>query len=158
MESDSKKRGRPKVFSDRSLRAATVGSGEKTHRQQQNRVYALLALHDIRQNYSGNNQTGWLISEKTIKWGILTELGRIRVDTPKKFWTAVEWTLKTRPKVKDAIVVLRRYRTEKASSGDSLGLANEISNLIGNYRMRHPNITPAVVREALVLAEQRIQD
>ena len=50
----------------------------------------------------------WLVDEEGARWGILIELGRIR--DPEKFDGAVEWVLEHRPKSKEAVARIRRFR------------------------------------------------
>jgi hypothetical protein len=62
----------------------------------------------------------------------------------------VEWVLRERPRVKDGVRALRRFRTGKRPApADAHRLAEEILRLLDDYATRHPDTTPETERAAL---------
>jgi hypothetical protein len=128
MEVLHKSGGRPKVFDDRDLDSATeamadgVFSGSKKSRQTQNRLCAIRALErlgllgddKLKQALADRPALRWLVDEEGARWGILVELGRIR--DPEKFSVAVAWILEHRPKTKEAVARIRRFRAGRGVS------------------------------------------
>jgi hypothetical protein len=123
--------GRPKVFDDGDLTSAIeamadgVLSGSKSSRQTQNRLYALRALErldlleddKLKQALADRPALRWLVNEEGARWGILVELGRIR--DSEKFDGAVAWVVEHRPKTKEAVPRIRRFRTGKSRAPNS---------------------------------------
>lgn len=171
MEIVSKGRGRPRTFDDGELTsvAETMGngvltSGLKSRRQMQNRLYALRALERLR--LLGDDQLAptladrpalrWLVDEEGARWGILTELGRIR--DPEQFDVAVEWLLARRPKTREAVTRIRRFRTGRIEAPDARQLAEDIIRTVNGYGLVHPSLTREQELEALRLATEVIAD
>lgn len=146
MEVLHKSSGRPKVFDDGDLASATeaiadgVLSGSKSSRQTQNRLYAVRSLErldllgddKLKQALADRPALRWLVDEEGARWGILVELGRIR--DPEKFDGAVAWVLEHRPKTKEAVARIRRFRTGKSRSPNSC-LAT--ADVLGTPRRLH---------------------
>ncbi len=84
------------------------------------------------------------------RWAILAELGRIR--DPGAFDTALKWILEYRPRTKEAVAEIRRFRTGKSNPPDTRELADEVVRPVDDYATRHPGITPGQALEALRLA------
>lgn len=128
MEALHKSSDRPKVFDDGDLTSATeaiadgVFSGSKSSRRTQNRLYAVRALErlglldddKLKQALADRPALRWLVNEEGARWGILVELGRIR--DPENFDGAVTWVLEHRPKSKDAVARIRRFRAGRKVS------------------------------------------
>jgi hypothetical protein len=165
MEIISRNKGRPRVFDDAELAAATrmiaggvSPTGPKSRRQMQNRLYALRAMDrlglleegNLREALADRPALGWLVSEEGARWAILAELGRIR--DSEAFDTAVRWVLEYRPKTKEAVAEIRRFRTGKSNPPDARELAEEVVRAVDDYATRHPGITPGQALEALRLA------
>jgi hypothetical protein len=151
METISRNKGRPKVFDDEELAAATrmiaggvSPTGPKSRRQMQNRLYALRAMDrlglledgELREALADRPALDWLVSEEGARWAILAELGRIR--DSGAFDTAVRWVLEYRPRTKEAVAEIRRFRTGKSNPPDTRELADEIVRAVDDYATRHP--------------------
>jgi hypothetical protein len=55
-----------------------------------------------------------------------------------------------RPRAADAVLLIRRYRTDtRGDAGSSDGLADELCNLLDDYRARHPGVTYEQITRAL---------
>src|SRR5918998_2511480 len=121
MEAASEKkrgRGRPPRFSAELMRRAAA-DGPRSRHGQQDRIYAQLAIAEIKNKYpEPDERTRWLFDEEkmTAKWTLLTELGRFAYQHgTDNFYGAVDWLLRTRPKVKDALKKLRTVRLTGSS-------------------------------------------
>jgi hypothetical protein len=169
METVSRNKGRPRVFDDGELAAAArriaggvSPAGPKSRRQMQNRLYALRAMDRLGLLEDGKLGAAladrpalkWLVSEEGARWAILAELGRIRDSLA--FDTAVRWVLEYRPKTKEAVAEIRRFRTGKSNPPDTRELADEIIRAVDDYATRHPGITPGQAQEALRLATRAV--
>ncbi len=128
----------------------------------QNRLYALRAMDRLGLLEDGKLGAAladrpaleWLVSEEGARWAILAELGRIR--DPGAFDTAVRLVLEYRPKTKEAVAEIRRFRTGKSTPPDTLELADEVVRAVDDYATRHPGITPDQAQEALRLATRAV--
>ena len=169
METISRNKGRPRVFDDAELAAAArmiaggvSPTGPWSRRQMQNRLYALRAMDRLGLLEDGKLGAAladrpaleWLVSEEGARWAILAELGRIRDSLA--FDTAVRWVLEYRPKTKEAVAEIRRFRTGKSNPPDTRELADKIIRAVDDYATRHPGITPGQAREALRLASRAV--
>ena len=128
----------------------------------QNRLYALRAMDRLGLLEDGKLGAAladrpalkWLVSEEGARWAILAELGRIRDSLA--FDTAVRWVLEYRPKTKEAVAEIRRFRTGMSNPPDTRELADEIIRAVDDYATRHPGITPGQAQEALRLATRAV--
>jgi len=169
METISRNKGRPRVFNDAELAAAArviaggvSPTGPKSRRQMQNRLYALRAmdrlglLEDSKLGAALADRPAleWLVSEEGARWAILAELGRIR--DLGAFDTAVRWVLEYRPKTKEAVAEIRRFRIGQSKPPDTRELADEVLRAVDDYATRHPGITPDQALEALRLATRTV--
>ena len=157
------------MFDDAELAAAAgmiaggvAPTGAKSRRQMQNRLYALRAMDRLGVLEDGRLGAAlaerpalkWLVSEEGARWAILAELGRIR--DPGAFDSAVWWVLEYRPKTKEAVAEIRRFRTGKSNPPDTRQLADEVIRAVDDYATRHPAITPDQALEALRLASRTL--
>ena len=103
--------------------------------------------------YPEVERRSWLINEEAAKWSILAELGRIRDRRGEEaFWSALEWVLEHRPRVKDAVLELRRYRTgEDVAPRSAWALHRELTRTINDYLGLHPKTTSEQIEVALEL-------
>jgi hypothetical protein len=128
----------------------------------QNRLYALRAMDrlglledgKLREALAEKPALDWLVSEEGARWAILAELGRIR--DSGAFDTAVRWVLEYRPRTKEAVARIRRFRIGKSNPPDTNELADEVVRAVDDYATRHPGITPGQALEALGLAIQAV--
>lgn len=142
----------------RMIAGGVSPTGPKSRRQMQNRLYALRAMDrlglledgKLREALADRPALGWLVSEEGARWAILAELGRIR--DSGAFDTAVRWVLEYRPRTKEAVAEIRRFRTGKSNPPDTRELAGEVVRAVDDYATRHPGITPGQALEALRLA------
>lgn len=131
--------------------------GIRSRKGQQDRLFAALIISDIMERYGDDPRREWLVNEETARWSVMTELGRLREQRgDETFWEAVEWTLENRPKVKDAVAILRSYRTGKSLPSGEVGLHREIMRLVTTYLSRHPGTSWRQVEEALRLTLQAV--
>ena len=68
----------------------------------------------------------------------------------------MRWVLGYRPKTKEAVAEIRRFRTGKSNPPDTRELADEIIRAVDDYTTRHPGITPDQAQEALRLATRAV--
>ncbi len=77
-------------------------------------------------------------------------MGRVR--DRGAFDTALRWVLEYRPRTKEAVAEIRRFRTGKSNPPDTRELADEVVRAVDDYATRHPGITPGQALEGLRLA------
>ena len=151
-------RGRPSKF-PAELLSAGEAQGVTTRRGQQDRIYGALVISDIMERYGSDPRRGWLVNEETARWSVLAELGRLREQRgDDAFWEAVAWVLENRPRVKEAVAVLRRYRTGKSAPGSDIGLYRALVETIDAYRSRHPETGWDQVESAIRMARDAVAD
>jgi hypothetical protein len=148
--SENRGRGRPPKFPPEMMKYAEA-QGRKTRRGQQDHIYGGLVISDIMRRYPEDERRNWLVNEETAKWSILSELGRLRDQRGEEaFWEAVEWVLENRPKVKEAVAVLRRYRTGRSPQGNADGVYEALRKTTNDYLKTHPGTPTDAVETALV--------
>ena len=104
-------------------------------------------------NNTGGQDFSYLLGEKFTRWDILTELGLL--DDDEQIREAAVEICQQKLKTKDAVVIIRRWRNGKTAPCDTTALANEITQAIQNYKVRHPDTTPEQVCSALWIVEQQ---
>jgi hypothetical protein len=112
----------------------------------------------------GQNAFEWLTSTEEsinkgtgrLRFGILAELGRIEDDDALKAVATRVCELK--PRNKDAVVMIRRWRTGKAPAGGALGLTDALIRCINDYIASHPGTTWQMVRAALENAADAVEE
>jgi hypothetical protein len=136
-----------------------------TDRGRQNIKYAYLAMGvlDIGPKGVGLPELGWMVDwdaadqnrKGAIKWGILTELGRLaEVAVPEAVRQYAGIICEWKPDTKRGIAFLRRQRLEaiskrddfkvwQASKRDDDLLFNRLAGVMNQYRAEHPEITLA---------------
>jgi hypothetical protein len=158
-EAASKKRGRPKAWSEAAMAVSRFCVPDvKTTRHLQNVAYRQLAM-----GYLANDPAfAWLCDSERMTagdaaWrpGILAELGRFLEEETIKAYAARICELK--PKTKDAIAMLRRARTGKASAPDTLDLTNKIIGLINQYAADRPGMTKDQILDAIATARDAVE-
>ncbi len=126
------------------------GFPDMSDRQRQNRLAMIAAIQRLQE--AKDQRYATLLSDETSSVSVLAELGRI--DDPLTFVDAVEWWLAERPKVKEAVTVIRRMRTGKVAPGSARGLHAELVDAINGYLNRHPATSPSEILEALELTRR----
>jgi hypothetical protein len=96
-----------------------------------------------------NSKYPWLMDETKAKWSILTELGRIDEDCPELFDDALSWVTSKKPKVKEAVSMLRGFRTGKFPAPSTLRLLDDLLRTVNRYVARHPDTTRTQIEKAL---------
>jgi hypothetical protein len=91
-------------------------------------------------------QYGWLCAGYSRR-EIMAQLGRI--EDPEEIHFLATKLCREKPRTKDAIAFLRRYRNASSGAGDVKALVEQISRLIRDYMVRHPATTQEQVHEAL---------
>lgn len=150
-ETASKKRGRPCVIDDLIEKELELFPEVHTRRGKidlWNRLFALHFLED-------NPRFLWLADFKKMEAGaphawkpsILSELGRIKnVEDMKAIALQI---CELKPKTKEAVCMIRRWRTGKKPSGNVWDLGDKITKAIDKYIMSHQGITWDQVKTAL---------
>lgn len=159
MENVSKKqRGRPRLLDKSRLALIEFATDAKTLRHKQNVHYRTRALALLMED----KRFLWLCDPVAMRAGkahsmrptILSELGRIENDGDLESVALQLCELK--PKVRQAIVMIRQWRTGKVKEGDSLKLANEIIASVNGYIDRYPTTTASLILEALSTARAAV--
>jgi hypothetical protein len=98
----------------------------------------------------------WLFDEEKVmadgggkhwKPTILTELGRIENDDDLR--AVASELCERKPATRDAVLMVRTFRTGGLPAGDSIQLANEIVQIVNRYRHSHAGVTKQDVVDAL---------
>ena len=134
-----KKRGRPQAIGDATLRIiADQRPHIKTRRGRQEMVYASRAAGGL----MADKRFVWLTDEKDPlkKKSILSELGRIENEEDLKAVALQICELK--PKVKEGVAMVRRWRTGKTPKADRRSLRSHILKGVNDYLLTHPD-TPS---------------
>jgi hypothetical protein len=152
MENDSqnvekRRRGRPrlKLFTpevESMFEACGVFDGVRTARTRQNVMYRQRAMDVL--GVVRDERFKWLAdfskfdtdAPNAMKHSILAELGRIE-DADKMRVVALQ-VCEMKPTAREAVQMIRNFRTGKQSAGDVKQLTNEIDRLIVDYLTRHP--------------------
>jgi hypothetical protein len=137
-----RKRGRPRATPQEWDAFAGGMFGDKTRRTQIKRFHASRALA-LLEHIKGQD-FGYVNDH----WEILAELGQL--DDDERIVEAATDICEHKVKAKDAVQMIRNWRTGKTAPADPDALAKEITRLIGNYQIRHPGMSPRQVRDALV--------
>jgi len=154
-ENTEKKRGRPPVMDKTEENIASILTPNVTTRRGKlNSYYRLIAfsvLHD-------DPRFSWLVDKETekMKSTILTELGRIYV--PEVIKIAALKICELKPRTKEAIALIRSWRTGKKSAGNMYGLNAAIVRAINDYLEMHPGTRQADVEAALLATLESVRE
>jgi hypothetical protein len=161
------KRGRPRVMSDLFDGFVKEHYGHvKTDRGRQNIQAAYHAIDVLDMHPDHNHpELGWLVDwdaankyrKGAIKWGILTEIGRIaNLLGDDAAHEAARYVCKEKPSVKQAIATLRNWRMKSISNRDDydewlasrskdkcagLTLYKRLAMVLSQYCAEHPEMT-----------------
>jgi hypothetical protein len=152
-------RGRPRLFDcPENAAALRMFPDVKTRRGQMNKLYFLRALQvlDYAPDYA------WLCpSQAEVRAGvcmrvtIMAELGRIEDDDTLR---AVAADLcEAKPTARQAVVMVRRFRTGRGCPGDALTLADVLIGCLNDYVNRHAGMTRQMVRGALATVAEMVE-
>jgi len=99
----------------------------------------------------------WVVGNKEMKWKptLLTELGRCIFDETIKIVALRICELK--PKTKDAVAMIRSWRTGKSPKWNVFDLGNHIINAINEYKRHHPGMPWSEVEDVLWVVRGHIQ-
>jgi len=148
METASKKRkrGRPAIFTDEQMALVQqLYPHVKSRRGQVDLAYqvdATLAL--------GNDPAyRWLYdpAAKMVRSSILAELGRL--GHPEDIKAAARWICETKPKTKQAIVMVRSARRGGPPKPSAKALAAAVFQTVERYRWEHPTMPWTAIVEAI---------
>jgi hypothetical protein len=142
-----RKRGRPKVFSERELSDAG-GRSALSHRHLQNRAYAQRA----RQRLAGLWWWEVLSKGRSIPQGVLIELGRI--EDSAKFQEAAWWYLSSARGLaaKTAAAKIKQMRTGKTPQEGPATLYEHLMKVIKDFRISYPDASLLYVEGQIKLA------
>jgi ribosomal protein S18 len=164
------KKGRPSVLSSEMeslFRAQGLYDGRYSRRSKLNVYYRQRALVALIFQNEGAEDAGtfaWLADGEKMKrsephaWRqtILSELGRIEDEEMMRAVATQICELK--PKTKDAVLMIRRFRVGELPAADSLQLANAIIQTLNTYMSSHSKMTPAQVSQALATAQRKVDE
>ena len=148
------KSGRPPLMSveqEAFLTACGLFTNSTTRRSKMNVFYRQRAVSIL-----SEGDYKWLFDEEKVmsdggdkywKPTILTELGRIENDDDLR--AVASQLCERKPATRDAVLMVRTFRTGGLPAGDSIQLANEIIQTINRYRHSHADVTKQDVVDAL---------
>jgi hypothetical protein len=148
-----RKRGRPAVYDASDMATLEcLFPDVTTVRGRQNRARMTRALRVL--NYGPAFY--WLVSnedeiskrEGCFRTTILAELGRIENDDDLR--AAAQQICKMKPRSKEAVSIIRRWRTGKNLKGGTISLTNAIIKTVNDYCDARPDTTLQMVLAALV--------
>jgi len=174
MEAETKKHGRPPKIPAQERASLNQNAPHITRRQRDNWYYASIAQSVIETIFQREELVGLGITRQKHGWlleriSILAELGRVlegakhndpSKEAPPAFHIFVDmllWLGEKKPSAKAAVARLRRWRTGKAPPPSRTALANVIVDAIRAYWQQHPELDPAMVREALAITFEHVQ-
>jgi len=160
-EREGRKCGRPPVFPSEYLeKLAVIYPDVKTHRHRVNLAYLARSMKLLKDD----PRFKWLIDpERAIRGepgsfrrGILCELGRIdNEDTVRVIALKI---CELRPKTKDAVVMIRRWRTRTVPAGDLWQLHDDLVSAINSYVTKYPDTTWQDVLKTLVVVHETVRE
>ncbi len=155
-----RRRGRPMVHPEQLLNLARRYSGASTVRGRQNFLYMTRAIRvlDYEPDFC------WLVGtrddintgKKVIRNTILVELGRIEDEDDLK--VIARQVCEIKPRCKDALVMIRRWRTGKTLTGDAMSLTKAIIRTVEDYCAARCGTTLQIVLAALANAADAFQE
>ncbi|MBU0607837.1 MAG: hypothetical protein KKI08_08105 [Armatimonadetes bacterium] len=146
------RRGRPPVLPPEwEEEIALTAPHVQTRRGLQNVYYRSLAVKVL----ANDPRCAWL-DEGSTKNTILDELGRFK--DPAAMRQAALAVCRMRPRVSDAVVMLRRWRTGTSPPVDSRVLAAQLENVTTTYLQAHPGVTWGEVQDALDSIMEKISE
>jgi len=155
-----RKRGRPVVHPEQLLNLASRYSGASTVRGRQNFLYMTRAIRVL--DYEPDFY--WLVGsrqeisagKKLLRNTILVELGRIEDEDDLRVMARQICEIK--PRCKDALVMIRRWRTGKTLVADEMSLTKAIIHTIEDYCAARSGTTLQIVLAALANAADAFQE
>lgn len=156
--SEKPKRGRPKLYSDEVIRVhGEIWHETKTRRGLQNKsrqVRAMRALKEVSPEYA---EFRWLIDPAgQVKQAIMYELGRLSDDADIVEWAKLLCDHK--PKGKEAIAMIRRWRLGESSKEGALALGGILTRAIDDFCRRYPDTTAQQILAALENTADAVQE
>jgi hypothetical protein len=150
-------RGRPRIWHPKIMDMLREVEPSLSDRQRQNHLCMATAI-EVLQGWKreGILDVDPLLDDKNRNVSVLVELGRIQ--DPATFFLAVDWYLRERPKVKDAVAEIRRMRTGKVASGSAFGLHKELVRTVNDYLKRRPDTSMEQVVNALELTLTAVEE
>jgi hypothetical protein len=156
-EAASKKsRGRPKTIPKEQRGIISWVSDGQTERCKQDKFFLVHSM-GVLQN---DKRFSWLCDEEEMQKGtgkgwkpsILSELGRyffsVHLDEEKLKDIALE-ICEAKPKTKDAVAMLRRYRLGRGPGHDHSKLWNHICEAVNGYARQHAEVDSRDIAEVL---------
>jgi len=152
-------RGRPRVLSvdyEKMIEQHGLFEGNFSRRGRINVFYRQRALTCL--IYQNEEEAGlfeWIADGEAMKRGaakswrqtILCELGRITDEVAMR--SIAKQLCELKPKTRDAVIMIRQYRTGKKSVGSVDSLVNEICQKLDDYKQRHPGFQFSQMQDAL---------
>jgi len=154
-QGQARKRGRPAVLDEATIEVARRFFPEvQSERGLRDVAYRLQAINVLTEDAA----FAWLADSKTMmedgdggwKPGILTELGRLGHSHGVETMKAIARQLcEFKPKTKEAIAMIRRWRSGLATAASCLELTDKLGATINTYVREHPDTTFMQIRGAL---------
>ena len=155
-----RKRGRPVIHPEQLLNLARRYSGASTVRGRQNFLYMTRAIRVL--GYAPDFY--WLVGtreeinagKKVFRNTILVELGRVEDEDDLR--VIAREVCEIKPRCKDALVMIRRWRTGKTLTGDVLSLTKAIIQTVEDYCAARSDTTLQIVLAALANAADAFKE
>ena len=167
VNTERRRRGRPKLSIGGYFRECVIGSEAKTERGKMEALYAKRAARILFEHRHEHPElTEWtglyrcedgreILDLTALKTTVLAELGRLIEKYKNGEEVAVQWSvkilnMKPKPSVKKAMRMLRGWRLgDKRGTGSADALTIKILSSIDSYTDGHPNTTEQQIIDAL---------
>jgi len=155
--SEKRKRGRPRTFNpelEQLYEAAGLFVDKNTRRSRLNTMWRQQAWGILFNDAELVPRLTWLIenpesaSEIVVKrFSVLSELGRI--ESPSAMKAIAIQLCELKPRARDAITMIRRYRLGRSATGSHSQLTELLERTINTYLTAHTEVTMQDVQKAL---------
>lgn len=161
---ENRKRGRPPKYPPQFTSVVKNLYPEESARTVANKVYGVKAAS----RFSDDPRFSWIfeVDKATNKYkreGLMQELGRFAEEHPTGAEEAALWLIERKPKVRDGVAMLRRWRRKLSGKEIDLGgnaeqLTGELIDTINRYLGRYPKVSQASILEALSSCREIVEE
>jgi hypothetical protein len=153
------KRGRPVKFSPERLAITSFSAPDvKTIRGKQNNLLLLRAMNVIGDDFPWLCDKGKIDRCETnaLRVTILAELGRIDDDDVLR--RIAGQICDRKPTAREAVILIRRFRTRKNSAGDVTTLAKRIARTVDDFTLMYPDTPGEDLLAAMDIARTAVEE
>jgi hypothetical protein len=153
---EKKKRGRPPVVPENLRKIYNYGNASQSRRTVLDRHYGIIAFQAIMTDGEVDPAFHWLVdpnhqapNDTVYRRSIMYELGRI--EDPDDLLSVARRICELKPKTRDAIAMIRRFRRGETPVHPG-ALAAELIRAVNAYKTRHPSTSWETIRSEVETA------